>query len=87
MKAKEKIEKLKEGCIIECREIAYTTTIQLIDEKENKPIALLNKREFESLISKNIIKLESIDTKDFIHPNRTVKREIRKYIYNYEKRN
>jgi hypothetical protein len=81
MKAKEKIEKLKEGYYIDYSDISYTRRIFLYVPDGSKWVASLNMKEFESLLSKGLIKLESKDDSPYFHPNRTTQRDIRKYVY------
>ena len=82
MKAKEKIEKLKEGYYIGYSEISYTRRIFLYEPNGKYWIDSLNVKEFESLLVKGLIKLESKDDTPMLHPNRTIQRDIRKYVYN-----
>jgi hypothetical protein len=81
MKAKEKIEKLKEGYYIGYSEISYTRRIFLYVPDGSNWVDSLNIKEFESLLSKGLIKLESKDDSPMLHPNRTIQRDIRKYVY------
>lgn len=82
MKLKDKIDKLKNGYYIGYSEISYTRRIFLYVPDGSNWIDSLNIKEFESLLSKGFIKLESKDDSPMIHPNRTIQRDVRKYVYN-----
>lgn len=82
MKEKEKIDKLKNGYYIEYSEINYTRRIFLYSKDGSNFICSLSIKEFESLLSKGFIKLDSKDDSPMLHPNRTIQRDIRKYVYN-----
>ena len=44
-------------------------------------ITQLNINSFDALIKKGVIKLESKNNEPYLHPNRTISVDIRKYIY------
>ena len=81
MKAKEKIQKLKDGYYIGYSEISYTRRIFLYVPDGSRWVTTLNIKEFESLLSKGLIKLDSRDETTLSHPNRNIPVDKRKYVY------
>jgi hypothetical protein len=81
MKIKEKIEKLKQGYYIEYYDILYVRRIFLYVPDGSCWVASLNIKEFESLLSKGLIKLESKDDSPMLHPSKIIQRDRRKYVY------
>ena len=82
MKQAEIIKKLKEGYYIKYEEISYTRRIFLYAPDSEYFVEVLNAKQLESLLSKGIIRFYSSDNGSMIHPNRTVQRCFKKYIYN-----
>jgi hypothetical protein len=81
MKLNEKIKRLKAGCYIKYSEINYVRRIFLYTPDGSCWIASLNIKEFESMLSKGLIKLKSKDDSSMSHPNRTIQLDIRIYVW------